>query len=205
MFTSPIGLKSLTQAVTMISNHDEVGNAARTIAVACGAADPTDPPQQARNLARFTMLIGMMSPGKPFFFQGDEFGATNNFKWGITSTWDMGWTWLTRVNSWDWSSLHFNDTQRALYERLYALGDKASDDPAYKSLSDADKKVFADIGAAPSSDRKQLYIDIERRQQFECTKAAIKLRKDAKLFADVDAKPFYSHNDNGILGFQARQ
>jgi 1,4-alpha-glucan branching enzyme len=94
LLTNPIGLKSLAQAITMISNHDEVGNADRTVVVAMGGAKGP-PSQWARDVSRLTMMTGLMSPGIPFFFQGDESLATNGFRWGKPSTWDLGWSWLT--------------------------------------------------------------------------------------------------------------
>lgn len=82
-------------SVTIISDHDEVGNGERTVAAASGDRTPQVPAPWARGAARFAFGIGMASPGIPMFFQGEESLATNPFKWGIPSTWDNGWDWLT--------------------------------------------------------------------------------------------------------------
>lgn len=82
------GFRGPLSAVTVISNHDEVGNASRTVLV---GGDDVD---WARKAARLTFGVGLFSPGMPIFFQGEESLATNPFSWGIPSTWDVGWDWL---------------------------------------------------------------------------------------------------------------
>ncbi|MBI3928787.1 MAG: alpha amylase C-terminal domain-containing protein [Armatimonadetes bacterium] len=92
---------------TVISNHDEVGNGARTIRVACGFRD--EPPDAwARGAARMVFGLGMLSPGIPMFFQGEESLAENAFSWGVYGTWDVGWEWLEK-----------DDGPRLLFRRLH--------------------------------------------------------------------------------------
>jgi len=91
--TGPRGLTGWRNALTVISNHDEVGNAQRTVDVADGDSPTLLPPPYARDLARFTAGIGLASPGVPIFFMGDESMAKNEFKWGNPATWDLGWDW----------------------------------------------------------------------------------------------------------------
>lgn len=201
VLVDPFGLKSMAQSITMISNHDEVGNAARTVMVAQGKTPSDDPPQRARNLARLTMLVGQMSPGVPFIFQGDESLATNKFTWGISSTWPIGWTWKKLGADWDWNALKFNDAVRETYTRLFGLGDAALADPAFAALADADKRVYRDLAALSEADRRQALVDISRRQTFEFSKASMAMRKDAKAFADVPAAPVFAHNDHGVFAF----
>ncbi|MHB2016248.1 MAG: alpha-amylase family glycosyl hydrolase [Candidatus Xenobia bacterium] len=87
------GFSEYTHMNTIITNHDEVGNGARTANVATqqGPGAPLSP--WARNACRTTFGVGMMSPGHPFLFQGEESLAQNTFRWGLPSTWDVGWEW----------------------------------------------------------------------------------------------------------------
>src|SRR5690606_35539646 len=96
------GLGGWAEAQTMISNHDEVGNAERTINTADGSGDKPDLPSDwARGAARFAAGVGFTSPGIPMFFQGDESLADNDFDWDIPSKWDIGWTWKDATAGWD--------------------------------------------------------------------------------------------------------
>jgi maltooligosyltrehalose trehalohydrolase len=202
LMTSPLGLRSLTQAIVMISNHDEVGNAKRTVMVAQGAEASSDPPQWARDVSRAVMLIGLMSPGIPFFFQGDESLATNNFLWGRPSTWDLGWTWFKLGKTWDWDRLRFDDGMRATYERLFTLGEAAEQDPEFVKLAEADKKVYRDLARMSTQERATAFVDMSRKLATALTRNAIGLRKaKSSLLADVPAQPVYAHNDDGVLAF----
>src|SRR5207247_1802318 len=79
------GLTGWQNAVTIISDHDEVGNAERTINVADkNQVDANGVPSAyARGLARFAAGMGFAAPGMPMFFEGDESMASNTFKWGV--------------------------------------------------------------------------------------------------------------------------
>ncbi len=81
------GFSDYSRSVTVINNHDEVGNADRIINIA------GDTPW-GRKAARTVFGVGILSPGTPIFFQGAESLATNKFRWGVPSTWDVGWEWL---------------------------------------------------------------------------------------------------------------
>ena len=202
LLVSPIGLHALTQAVTMISNHDEVGNANRTTIVAQGTSPSADPPQWARDVSRLTMLIGLMSPGVPFMFMGDEFLATNGFRWGKPSTWDMGWTWFQLGKTWDWSALRFDDGVRKVYERLFGLGDAAFEDPAFLALAEADKQVYRDLHAMTDAQRAVALVDISRKLATIFARDAMAYRHAHDgLAANVPAKPLYAHNDDGVFAF----
>jgi 1,4-alpha-glucan branching enzyme len=84
------GFSDVTKSVTVVSNHDEVGNADRTVNVA-GDKPGGDPPNAwQKGAARLAFGVGMLSPGRPIFFQGDEILAQNTFRWGIPSQWDTG-------------------------------------------------------------------------------------------------------------------
>jgi maltooligosyltrehalose trehalohydrolase len=93
------GFGGPSTSVTVISNHDEVGNADRTLNVANLHRDPNTAGSWEKGAARTTLGIGMLSPGMPMMFQGEESLATNNFKWGIPSTWDNGWDWMDQPDS----------------------------------------------------------------------------------------------------------
>jgi 1,4-alpha-glucan branching enzyme len=206
MLTNPRGLTSWSNAVTVISNHDEVGNADRTINVANNYKDGM-PPQYSRNLARFTAGIGLASPGIPMFFNGDESLAQNKFKWGNPTTWDIGWKWETTGQSWDWNKLTFNDNQKATYDRLFSvLPADRQQDPAYQALSAADKQVFNDLAALPPKAREETMLNITRRQTFRFYQDAIKLRESSPAFdADASVNRVYTHNENSVMAFTRKK
>jgi maltooligosyltrehalose trehalohydrolase len=203
LLTAPRGLDEWKKALTIISNHDEVGNAQRTMNTAEGH-HPTDFPEQwSRNAARFTAGIGFASPGVPMFFQGDEFGAQNDFRWGNTSTWDSDWSWESLGKDWDWSKVTFNDAQKASYERLLTLSPQAREqDGAYRSLSAQDKQVFNHLAGLGGEERTEAMLDITRRQQFQFFKDAIALRNSSPAFrADAEVHRVYTHNDDSVMAF----
>jgi maltooligosyltrehalose trehalohydrolase len=86
-------------SVTVFSNHDEVGNADRTVNVANLHRDPSLIGEWEKSVTRTSMGVGFLSPGTPLMFQGDESLATNKFSWGIPSRWDMGWEWMDQPES----------------------------------------------------------------------------------------------------------
>jgi maltooligosyltrehalose trehalohydrolase len=203
LLTQPRGLDEWSKALTIISNHDEVGNAQRTQNTAEGDK-PTDTPDQwSRNAARFAAGIGFASPGIPMFFQGDEFGAQNDFRWGDPSSWDSDWSWESLGKDWDWGKVTFNDTQRASYERLFTLSPQAREqDGAYRGLSSEDKKVFNQLAGMGAEQRKEAMQDITRRQQFHFFKDAIALRNSSNAFrADAEVNRVYTHNDDSVMAF----
>ncbi len=203
LLTAPRGLDEWKKALTIISNHDEVGNAQRTMNTAEGN-NPTDFPEQwSRNAARFTAGIGFASPGIPMFFQGDEFGAQNDFKWGNTSTWDSDWSWESLGKDWDWTKVTFNDATKASYERLLALPQpQREQDAAYRNLSAQDKQVFNHLAGLEGAQRTEAMLDITRKQQFQFFKDAIALRNSSPAFrADAEVKRVYTHNDDSVMAF----
>lgn len=77
----PVGFSRPTCSVTVLSNHDEVGNAiqiARLVA----------PHPRGGDLARVVCALSLLCPGYPIMFQGTEDMAVNPFTWGIPSSWD---------------------------------------------------------------------------------------------------------------------
>ncbi len=203
LLTAPRGLDDWKKALTIISNHDEVGNAERTMNTAEGAT-PTDfPSQWARGAARFAAGLGFASPGVPMFFQGDEFGAQNDFRWGVPATWDSGWSWESLGPQWAWDALTFDDAQRSRYQRLFELGpDARAIDPEYVALSTANRRVFDDVAAMAPGARRQAMLDITRRQQFRFYQDAIGLRRSSPaLQAGGEVARVYTHNDDSVLAF----
>jgi maltooligosyltrehalose trehalohydrolase len=203
MLVNPRGLGDWSKAVTIISDHDEVGNAQRTIDTADGDSTAKIPPQWARNAARFAAGIGLAAPGVPMFFQGDESMAQNSFKWGVPSTWDSGWDWETTGKSWDWNNLTFNDNQKRLYNRLFEMPETEREkDSAYRNLSASDRQVFQDLAAMNSSDREQTMLNITRHQSYQFYKEALALRASSPAFeADAQVARVYTHNDNSVMAF----
>jgi 1,4-alpha-glucan branching enzyme len=77
----PAGFSRPTCSVTVLSNHDEVGNAiqiARLVA----------PHPRGGDLARLICWLSLLSPGYPIMFQGTEDMAVNPFTWGVPLSWD---------------------------------------------------------------------------------------------------------------------
>ncbi|KAF0248871.1 MAG: 1 4-alpha-glucan branching enzyme, partial [bacterium] len=206
MLTSPRGLDSWANAVTVISNHDEVGNAERTIDTADGGGNGQMPSQWARNAARFAAGIGLASPGVPMFFQGDETMAANSFKWGVPSTWDAGWDWQSVGKNWDWSKLNFNDNQRQVYTKLFDISPEArAEDSNFVNLSAADRQVFNDLAAMKPEERTSTMNNVSRRQMFEFYKDAIALRSSSSAFeADSQVNSVYTHNDSSVMAFSRK-
>ncbi len=207
MLTDPRGLASWTKAVSMISNHDEVGNAQRTLDVADGTSTAKIPHDWARSASRFAAGMGFTGPGTPMFFQGDESLAKNSFKWSIPSTWDLGWDWEKTGQDWDWKGMTFNDQQRSVYERLFPLSSEQREkDPAYRALNAADKKVFTDLARLPQPLRDDAMLNIHRRQTYEFYKSAIALRAASPaLQGDAEVKRIHTHNDNSVMAFSRKK
>ena len=96
--TDTPGFPDPSHSVTVVSNHDEVGNADRIIHVANQHRElPAG--EWETSAARTALGVSLLSPGVPIFFQGTESLADNHFKWGIPSTWDVGWEWLEQPSS----------------------------------------------------------------------------------------------------------
>jgi len=203
LLTAPRGLDEWKKALTIISNHDEVGNAQRTMNTAEGDKPTEFPEQWSRNAARFAAGIGFVLLGIPMFFQGDEFGAQNDFKWGNPSTWDNDWSWENLGKDWKWDKVTFNDTQKATYERLFALPPRAREqDGAYKALSAEDKKVFNHLAGLEPKHRTEAMLDITQRQQFHFFKDAIALRNSSPAFsAGAEVNRVFTHNDDSVMAF----
>nr|WP_216622996.1 alpha-amylase family glycosyl hydrolase [Corallococcus exercitus] len=203
LMTNPRGLDDWKHALSIISNHDEVGNAERTMNTAEGEKATDFPDQWSRGAARFTAGIGMAGPGIPMFFQGDEFGAQNDFRWGNPSTWDSDWSWQDVGKGVDFGKVTFNDATKATYERLFELSpDARAKDSAYKAFSADDKKLFAEVAALPASERKDAMLDVTRRQSFNFYKDAIGLRNSSDAFsAAAEVKRVYTHNDDSVMAF----
>ncbi len=78
---NPDGFTGPLHQVTVLSNHDEVGNATRLARLVAPHSRPWD-------LARLVCWLSLLSPGYPILFQGTEELAENFFSWGLPSTWD---------------------------------------------------------------------------------------------------------------------
>lgn len=203
MLTNPRGLDGWKNALSIISNHDEVGNGQRTMNTAEGDK-PTDfPDQWSRSAARFAAGIGMAGPGIPMFFQGDEFGAQNDFRWGNPSTWDSDWSWESLGKDWNWDKVTFNDATKASYERLFTMSPEArAKDAAYQGLSGEDRNVFESLAGMPAEQRTEAMLDITRRQSFRFYQDAIALRQSSPAFrADAEVQRVYSHDDDSVMAF----
>ena len=108
------------------------------------------------------------------FFQGDEFGAQNDFRWGNPSTWDNDWNWQSLGKDWDWTKVTFNDTQKATYERLFTLPpQRATQDAAYKAWRRRTSRCSTPSRRCAGGPRTEAMLNITQRQQFQFYKDAI--------------------------------
>ncbi len=111
----PEGFNSHLQSVTVLSNHDEVGNGCRLLQVAS---------QNKRldsfrlGLCKLVTGLALLSPGIPILFQGTEFLARNFFSWGLPQTWDLDWSW--RHSSQGYQYRHFEFVKKVLELRRRA-------------------------------------------------------------------------------------
>jgi maltooligosyltrehalose trehalohydrolase len=207
MMTNPRGVTGWRDALQIISNHDEVGNAQRTIdAAQPNGAKAELPPQWSRNAARFTAGIGLTGPGTPMFFQGDESMASNPFKWGTPNTWDSGWDWQKLGQKYDLPNVTFNDDQKGKYERLFNVpADQRANNAEYKGLNAADKAVFDDLAKMAPADRTKTMVDITRAQSFKFYQDAIALRHSSPAFdAGAQVNRIYTHNDNAVMAYERK-
>ena len=77
----PHGFSEPHNSATVLSNHDEVGNAQRLKNIVKTHAKGTD-------IARLVSWFSLLCPGYPILFQGTEDLAQNYFSWGLPHTWD---------------------------------------------------------------------------------------------------------------------
>ncbi|MCE1245300.1 MAG: alpha amylase C-terminal domain-containing protein [Firmicutes bacterium] len=201
------GFGDWMNSITMISNHDEVGNAERTVVAASGDQNVPVPSQWARNASRMTFATGMLSPGIPMFFQGDESLSQNQFKWGVPASWDLGWEWQETGKDWNWSKINVTDGQLAMYDSLASMQpEQRNNDSRYKGLSAEDKKVCDFIAAQQPENRNEAKENIARKSHFNFCKDMISLRKSSPAFdGDAEVNRVYSHNDNSVLAFHRKK
>lgn len=202
LVNNPRGI-AWSKAIAIVSNHDEVGNALRTIAVASGGTACAFPSQWARSAARFVVCIGLMSPGIPMFFSGEESLAQNSFKWANPSTWDIGWKWESQWKDLNLQSVVFNDWQRALYGRLLEIPTSAwPRDPDYLRLTLADRKVLEFLEAMGRDEREKAMLNLCRKQMVEFFRDATSLRTSSPaLCASGGVTRLYTHNEHSVIAF----
>lgn len=134
------GFNGSGTSVTVVSNHDEVGNADRTVNVANQHRDSSDIGDWERAVTRTSMGIGFLSPGMPLMFQGDESLATNKFSWGIPSKWDNGWDWMNEPDSARYKHHSFSKALIALKKSSDAFD---ADSQAHRVYSHQQDSVMA--------------------------------------------------------------
>jgi maltooligosyltrehalose trehalohydrolase len=81
--TFPHGFSTPCTSATVLSNHDEVGNARRLYQLVRKHPRGLD-------IARLVSWFSLLCPGYPILFQGTEDLASNYFSWGLPHTWDVG-------------------------------------------------------------------------------------------------------------------
>lgn len=78
----PEGFADPLRSATVLSNHDEVGNAQRLFQIV--KVHP-----RGFDIARLVSWFSLLCPGYGLVFQGTEDLAANYFSWGLPSTWDV--------------------------------------------------------------------------------------------------------------------
>lgn len=197
------GLNGWATGVSMISNHDEVGNAERLVVTAAGGEAPTMPNERARGLARLAAGLGFVGPGTPFFFQGDEFLATNPFSWGRPSTWDLDWDWQDLPREIDPRDVRLNDEAVADYRDLVnKLPQTRRVDDRWATLTPSERATVDRMSERPPEERDALLRDVARNQTRSFYQDMIALRKShPALAAGSPVTRVYTHNDNNMLAF----
>jgi maltooligosyltrehalose trehalohydrolase len=193
------GVPRWSKALFMLSNHDEVGNAARTVSVAFGRSRDLE---WARAAARLVTMY-FFTPGIPYFFQGEESLATNAHRWGVPSTWDLGWSWIELGPNWPWDQIQFNAQIEQRCRRLAALSpEQRSASDEYRRLSPTERIICDHLVSVSPASIDGVIQDIYRRLHFHCFVDAIALRKRSQVFRpDAVIQPLYQHNDHGALAF----
>ena len=79
--TFPQGFSTPCNSATVLSNHDEVGNAKRLYNL-------VKEHRRGLDIARLVSWFSLLCPGYPILFQGTEDLASNFFSWGLPHTWD---------------------------------------------------------------------------------------------------------------------
>ena len=79
---APDGFADPLRSATVLSNHDEVGNAQRLYHIV-----KTHP--RGFDIARMVSWFSLLCPGYGLLFQGTEDLASNYFSWGLPHTWDV--------------------------------------------------------------------------------------------------------------------
>jgi len=201
------GFESQMNSVTVISNHDEVGNADRIINVASGRQQVDVPGQWPRNASRFAFGVGMLSPGIPIFFQGSESLANNRFRWAITSSWDLGWDWQNVGKDVNWKNVIFNDGQIAQYDRLLSMSaEQRENDRFYKELSADNRKIFEYLASQDPENVDKAKYNVMRKMHFNFSRDIISLRKSSPAFdGDAEVNRVYTHNDNSVMAFHRKK
>lgn len=204
LLTHPPGFESWMNSVTVISNHDEVGNADRIINTTQRHLDFEYPSDWGRSAARLAFGIGMLSPGIPIFFQGDESLAKNRFSWGISSTWDVGWEWknaeLDQVN---WSNANTSNDRLVQYSKLSSVPqDQWNQHPEISKLNPDDRKIFEYIASQKPEDQNKAIYNVARNTHLNFTKDIIHFRNNSQaLEGDARINRVYSHEENGVFSF----
>lgn len=167
------GFPNDNSSITVFSNHDEVGNADRTMNVIRNYREEGRSTAWERGISRMAFGTAMLAPGIPIVFQGDEKDAINKMKWGIPSTWDPDL-------------------------KLPVL-----DVPTVaKAVSEgSEDQLLSKLNATKAPGAPDLSVeDMDSVLKYQFTKDAIALRKSSPAFdADVPAHRVYTHRDNGVF------
>ena len=196
---TPRGLRAWSKALYIISNHDEVGNAERTIQTAAGQSSATIPDQWARDASRLAMWLGVLSPGIPFMFQGDEFMARNNFKWGTPSTWDLDWQWEKVGRGWKFDEIVTSDAAiRTYLELAAASAPSRRSDSRYCGLSAANRQVVDHLASLSPAEREPEMWRICQAQMHASCRSVIQLGLSSPAFlSDAKAEKVMASNRDG--------
>lgn len=115
----PKGFATGATSATVLSNHDEVGNAQQIYNLVRNHPRGLD-------IARLVSWFSLLCPGHPILFQGTEDLASNFFSWGLPHTWDvhshLGGSKLPKFRLQHLTSIKDILQLRAAHNELWASG-----------------------------------------------------------------------------------
>lgn len=106
---APEGFSEPNRSATVLSNHDEVGNAQRLFHIV-----KTHP--RGFDIARLVSWFSLLCPGYGLVFQGTDELASNFFSWGLPHTWDVA-SHLSGQEIPDYARRHLNSVKDLLLFR----------------------------------------------------------------------------------------
>ncbi len=193
-------------SATVITNHDEVGNADRTINTAMNHQIGKTPDEWERNVNRMVFGVGMLSPGTPIFFQGEESLANNHFSWGRPTTWDVGWEWKDVEGKVDTGNLMITDNKTQLLLDMAKNPDSDKTKAQLEKMSKPEQDAFKYISSHEPWLQKTALENIMRKQHHTFSREMTRFRASSPAFdGDAHVERVYTHNDDSVMAFKRKK